>query len=307
MAIPDYQTCMLPFLRFLGDSKEHSLRDAEESLSEHFNLSPTERAELLPSGQQGIFKNRIGWARTFLKKACLVDAPKRGVFKITDRGLKLLATNPTRIDGKLLEQFPEFMEFRGVSKAPNGKKIISEPMVAIPVVTTTPEEAIELAYQGLREQLAQELLSVILSCSPTFFEQLVVDLLVKMGYGGSRRDAGERIGQTGDGGIDGIIKEDRLGLDAIYIQAKRWQGSVGRPEIQKFVGALQGQRARKGVFITTSSYTADAIDYASRIDTKVVLIDGKALSALMIDFDVGVSASASYVVKRIDSDYFEEG
>lgn len=298
---------MLPFLRFLGDSKEHSLRDAEESLSEHFNLSPTERAELLPSGQQGIFKNRIGWARTFLKKACLVDAPKRGVFKITDRGLKLLATNPTRIDGKLLEQFPEFMEFRGVSKAPNGKKIISEPMVAIPVVTTTPEEAIELAYQGLREQLAQELLSVILSCSPTFFEQLVVDLLVKMGYGGSRRDAGERIGQTGDGGIDGIIKEDRLGLDAIYIQAKRWQGSVGRPEIQKFVGALQGQRARKGVFITTSSYTADAIDYASQIDTKVVLIDGKALSALMIDFDVGVSASASYVVKRIDSDYFEEG
>ena len=306
MAIPDYQTCMLPFLRFLGDSKEHSLRDAEESLSEHFNLSPTERAELLPSGQQGIFKNRIGWARTFLKKACLVDAPKRGVFKITDRGLKLLATNPTRIDGKLLEQFPEFLEFRGVSKAPNGKKILSEPLVAIPVVTTTPEEAIELAYQGLREQLAQELLSVILSCSPTFFEQLVVDLLVKMGYGGSRRDAGERIGQTGDGGIDGIIKEDRLGLDAIYIQAKRWQGSVGRPEIQKFVGALQGQRARKGVFITTSSYTADAIDYASRIDTKVVLIDGKALSALMIDFDVGVSASAAYVVKRIDSDYFEE-
>lgn len=143
--------------------------------------------------------------------------------------------------------------------------------------------------------------------APTFFEQLVVDLLVKMGYGGSRRDAGERIGQTGDGGIDGIIKEDRLGLDAIFIQAKRWQGSVGRPEIQKFVGALQSQRARKGVFITTSTYTADAVDYASRIDTKVIFIDGKALSNLMIDFDVGVSASASYVVKRVDSDYFEEG
>ena len=171
---------------------------------------------------------------------------------------------------------------------------------------TTPEESIELAYLGLREQLAQELLSRILACSPTFFEQLVVELLVKMGYGGSRRDAGERIGQTGDGGIDGIIKEDRLGLDLIFIQAKRWQGSVGRPEIQKFVGALQGQRARKGVFITTSTYTPDAIDYASRIDTKVVLIDGKHLSALMIDFDVGVSVSASYVVKRVDSDYFEE-
>lgn len=307
MAIPDYQTCMLPFLRFLGDNKEHSLREAEESLAEYFKLSDGERAELLPSGQQCIFRNRIGWARTYLKKACLVEAPKRGVFKITDRGLKILATNPVRIDGKFLEQFPEFIEFRDVSKTTNETKTDSEPAGAGPVATATPEEAIELAFQGLRGQLVQELLAVVLNCSPTFFEQLVVDLLVKMGYGGSRRDAGERIGQTGDGGIDGIIKEDRLGLDAIFIQAKRWQGSVGRPEIQKFVGALQGQRARKGVFITTSSYTADAIDYASRIDTKVVLIDGKALSALMIDFDVGVSVSASYVVKRIDSDYFEEG
>ena len=306
MAIPDYQTCMLPFLRFLGDSKEHSLREAEESLSETFNLSDAERTELLPSGQQGIFKNRIGWARTYLKKACLVEAPKRGVFKITDRGRKILSTNPARIDAKFLEQFPEFMKFRENSKATNEIATILEAPEAVATATATPEEAIEFAYQGLREQLAQELLSVIMSCSPTFFEQLVVDLLVKMGYGGSRRDAGERIGQTGDGGIDGIIKEDRLGLDAIFIQAKRWQGSVGRPEIQKFVGALQGQRARKGVFITTSTYTAEAVDYASRIDTKVVLIDGKTLSGLMIDFDVGVSVSASYVVKRVDSDYFEE-
>lgn len=307
MAIPDYQTCMLPFLRFLGDGKEHSLREAEESLGETFNLSDAERAELLPSGQQGIFKNRIGWARTYLKKACLVEAPKRGVFKITDRGLKILSANPARIDGKFLEQFPEFMEFKEAPKPATEIASASGATEAIAGATATPEEAIELAYQGLREQLAQELLAVILRCSPIFFEQLVVDLLVKMGYGGSRRDAGERIGQTGDGGIDGIIKEDRLGLDAIFIQAKRWQGSVGRPEIQKFVGALQGQRARKGVFITTSTYTTDAIDYASRIDTKVVLIDGKALSALLIDFDVGVSVSASYVVKRVDSDYFEEG
>lgn len=228
------------------------------------------------------------------------------MFKITDKGLKILSANPVRIDGKFLEQFPEFMEFKETSKSTTEIATASGATEAIAAATATPEEAIELAYQGLREQLAQELLSVILRCSPIFFEQLVVDLLVKMGYGGSRRDAGERIGQTGDGGIDGIIKEDRLGLDAIFIQAKRWQGSVGRPEIQKFVGALQGQRARKGVFITTSTYTTDAIDYASRIDTKVVLIDGKALSALMIDFDVGVSVSASYVVKRVDSDYFEE-
>ena len=306
MAIPDYQTCMLPFLRFLGDNSEHSLRDTEESLAKHFDLADAERVELLQSGQQGIFKNRIAWARTYLKKAGLVEATRRGVFKITDRGLATLATNPSRIDAKFLQQFPEFIEFREASKVSSEVKFNSDLTDIVPVATATPEEAIELAYQGLREQLAQELLAVVLSCSPTFFEQLVVDLLVKMGYGGSRRDAGERIGQSGDGGIDGIIKEDRLGLDAIFIQAKRWQGSVGRPEIQKFVGALQGQRARKGVFITTSWYTAEAIDYASRIDTKVVLLDGKALSALMIDFDIGVAASAAYVVKRIDSDYFEE-
>lgn len=302
MAIPDYQTCMLPFLRYLSDGAEHTLRDAEDGLAEHFNLTPAERAELLPSGQQGVFKNRIGWARTYLKKAALLESPKRGVFRITERGLKALASNPSKIEAKYLEQFPEFIEFRDASKGVTG----AAATVELPQTKTTPEEAIELAHEGLREQLAGEVLSRILACSPIFFEQLVVELLVKMGYGGSRRDAGERIGQTGDGGIDGIIKEDRLGLDAIFIQAKRWQGSVGRPEIQKFVGALQGQRAKKGVFITTSSYTAEAADYATRIDTKVVLIDGKQLAQLMIDFDVGVAPAATYVVKRIDSDYFEE-
>ena len=302
MAIPDFQTCMLPFLRHLADGKEHTLRDADEHLAEYFKLTAAERAELLPSGQQGIFKNRIGWARTYLKKAALLESPKRGVFKITARGDQVLASNPTRIDMKFLEQFPEYLAFKEVSRT--DKEVGSVTNGASP--QATPEESIELAYLGLREQLAQELLTRILSCSPTFFEQLVVELLVKMGYGGSRKDAGERIGQSGDGGIDGIIKEDRLGLDTLFIQAKRWQGTVGRPEIQKFVGALQGQRAKKGVFITTSSYTADASDYVSRIDTKVVLIDGKRLAELMIDFDVGVSAAASYVVKRIDSDYFEE-
>jgi restriction system protein len=303
MAIPDYQTCMLPFLRCLADADEHTLSDVEETLASQFKLTSTERAELLPSGQQGVFRNRVGWARTYLKKAVLVEAPRRGVFKITERGQKMLATNPVRIDAKFLEQFPEFMQFREVSR-PESQAVSA---LGVGVSKTTPEESIEVAHQSLREQLAQELLARILGCSPTFFEQLVVELLVKMGYGGSRRDAGERIGQTGDGGIDGIIKEDRLGLDTIFIQAKRWQGSVGRPEIQKFVGALQGQRARKGVFITTSTYTAEATDYSSRIDTKVVLIDGKQLAGLMIDFDVGVAPSASYVVKRIDSDYFEEG
>jgi len=304
MPIPDYQTLMLPLLRFAADGNDHTTREAVEVLATEFQLTPAERNELLASGQQAIFNNRVGWANSYLKKAGLLESPRRGALRITARGKQILGDNPARIDVKYLERFPEFIEFRDASR--NSRETTTTESVAI-ATEQTPEEALELAHQSLRLSLAQDILSRILSCSPTFFERLVVELLVKMGYGGSRRDAGERIGQSGDGGIDGIIKEDRLGLDTIYIQAKRWQGSVGRPEIQKFVGALQGQRAKKGVFITTSSYTAEAIDYASRIDTKVVLIDGQLLANLMMDFDVGVSVSASYIVKRIDSDYFEEG
>lgn len=304
MPIPDYQTLMLPLLQFAADGNDHTTREAVEVLATEFQLTPAERNELLASGQQAIFNNRVGWANSYLKKAGLLESPRRGVLRITGRGKQILGDNPARIDVKYLERFPEFIEFRDASR--NNRETTTTESVAI-ATEQTPEEALELAHQSLRLSLGQDILSRILSCSPTFFERLVVELLVKMGYGGSRRDAGERIGQSGDGGIDGIIKEDRLGLDTIYIQAKRWQGSVGRPEIQKFVGALQGQRAKKGVFITTSSYTAEAIDYASRIDTKVVLIDGQLLANLMMDFDVGVSVSASYIVKRIDSDYFEEG
>ncbi|MBH2044055.1 MAG: restriction endonuclease [Comamonadaceae bacterium] len=304
MPIPDYQTLMLPLLRFAADGSDHTTREAVEVLATEFQLTPAERNELLASGQQAIFNNRVGWANSYLKKGGLLESPRRGALRITARGKQILGDNPARIDVKFLERFPEFIEFRDASR--NSRETTTTESVAI-ATEQTPEEALELAHLSLRLSLAQDILSRILSCSPAFFERLVVELLVKMGYGGSRRDAGERIGQSGDGGIDGIIKEDRLGLDTIYIQAKRWQGSVGRPEIQKFVGALQGQRAKKGVFITTSSYTAEAIDYASRIDTKVVLIDGQLLANLMMDFDVGVSVSASYIVKRIDSDYFEEG
>jgi restriction system protein len=304
MPIPDYQTLMLPLLRFAADGSEHTTREAVEVLASEFQLTPAERNELLASGQQTIFNNRVGWANSYLKKAGLLESPRRGVLLITARGKQILSDNPARIDVKFLERFSEFIEFRDASR--NNLKTATTESVAI-ATEQTPEETLELAHQSLRLSLAQDILGRILSCSPNFFERLVIELLVKMGYGGSRRDAGERIGQSGDGGIDGIIKEDRLGLDTIYIQAKRWQGSVGRPEIQKFVGALQGQRAKKGVFITTSFYTTDAVEYASRIDTKVVLIDGHLLANLMIDFDVGVSVSASYIVKRIDSDYFEEG
>ena len=304
MSLPDYQTLMLPLLRFAADGNEHAVREAVDVLAEEFRLTPAERHERLPSGSQQIFNNRVGWANAYLKKAGLLESPRRGVLRVTARGKQVLSDNPPRVDVKYLERFPEFAEFYRAFRK-NGGTATAEIVPIAP--EKTPEETLELTYQDLRWRLAQDILSRILSCSPAFFERLVIELLVKMGYGGSRRDAGERIGQSGDGGIDGIIKEDRLGLDVIYVQAKRWQGVVGRPEIQKFAGALQGQRAKKGVFITTSNYTVDAQKYASDIDAKVVLIDGKTLATLMMDFDVGVSVAAEYIVKRIDSDYFDEG
>jgi restriction system protein len=303
MAIPDYQSIMLPLLKFASDGKEHSLRETIEALAEKFRLSDDERRNLLPSGQQTIFDNRVGWARTYLKKAGLLETTRRGYYRITKRGQDVLRQNLPQINVAFLKQFAEFIEFQSTHR-----NRVDEPDDQEAAETRTPEEEIEAAYQRVREGLATELLQTVKGLSPAFFERLVIDLLVKMGYGGTRTDAGERLGRSGDGGIDGIIKEDRLGLDAIYVQAKRWDGSVsvGRPEIQKFAGALQGQRARKGIFITTSSFTDDAQDYVSRIDSKIVLIDGNTLAQLMIDYGVGVAPLAAYELKRVDSDYFTE-
>jgi restriction system protein len=300
MTIPDFQAIMLPLLQYASDGKEHSLREAITYLADVFNLSDEERKELLSSGQQAVFDNRVGWARTYLKKAGLFISPKRGFFQITDRDRDILIQNPSEINLKFLNQFPEFIEFK-TTKKDNDK---SEPEI-IEISETTPQESIEFGYQKIRKEL--ELLNRVKSCSPDFFERLVVDLLVKMGYGGSRRDAGRAIGKSGDGGIDGIIKEDKLGLDIVYIQAKRWDNTVvGRPEIQKFVGALHGQRARKGVFITTSRFSQEAREYVSIIDSKIVLIDGQELAQLMIDNHVGVSTVSIYEIKKIDSDYFTD-
>lgn len=302
MTIPDFQAIMLPLLQYASDGKEHSLRDAITYLADVFNLSDEEKKGLLPSGQQTVFDNRVGWARTHLKKAVLLEYPKRGFFQITERGRDLLTQNPTKINIKFLNQFPEHIEFLN-SKKDNDK---SEPEI-IETSETTPQESIEFGYQKIRKELELELLNRVKSCSPDFFERLVVDLLVKMGYGGSRRDAGRAIGKSGDGGIDGIIKEDKLGLDIVYVQAKRWDNTVvGRPEIQKFVGALHGQRARKGVFITTSRFSQEAREYVSIIDSKIVLIDGEELAQLMIDNHVGVSTVSIYEIKKIDSDYFTD-
>jgi len=302
MAIPDYQSIMLPLLKFAGDQEEHSLRQAIDALAQEFQLSDEERKQLLPSGQQEVFNNRVAWARTYLKKAALLDSTRRGYFRITDRGVSVLTKNSPKINVHFLEQFEEFRHFRSLRH----KKEEKEQGQEAEIQETTPEEALETAYQSLRVDLGNDLLQQIKSSSPSLFEKIVIELLVKMGYGGSRQDAGRAIGKSGDEGIDGIIKEDRLGLDIIYIQAKRWENTVGRPEIQKFAGALQGQRARKGIFITTASFSREAVDYASRIENKIVLIDGERLAQLMIDHNLGVSPMATYEVKRIDSDYFAE-
>ncbi|MFN4294441.1 MAG: winged helix-turn-helix domain-containing protein [Thermoflexales bacterium] len=301
MTIPDYQSIMLPLLKFAGDGKEHSLRETIEALADRFNLTEEERSELLPSGQQAIFDNRVGWARTYLKKAGMLETTRRGYYRLTERGEQILRQNPSEINTAFLRQFPEFAEFQRTTRIRSDEAEDERSNE-----TQTPEEAIETAYQKLRQELATEILQMIKGRSPAFFERLVIDLLVKMGYGGTRKDAGEAIGRSGDGGIDGIIKEDRLGLDIVYVQAKRWDSVVGRPEIQKFAGALQGQRARKGIFITTSTFSLDALDYVARIDSKIVLIDGNMLAQLMIDHNVGVASVASYELKRIDSDYFTE-
>lgn len=311
MTIPDFQTIMLPLLQYASDEQEHSLRETIEALANEFKLTDEERKELLPSGQQAIFDNRVGWAKTYLIKAGLLESPKRGFFKITNRGSQILYKNPLVINLQFLEQFPEYVQFKNTKKIANSSNSLVETVEDlsnnVAILDNTPQESIERGYHQIRQELEIEIINRVKSCSPDFFERLVVDLLVTMGYGGSRRDAGKAIGKSGDSGIDGIIKEDKLGLDIVYIQAKRWDATVvGRPEIQKFVGALHGQRARKGVFITTSKFSQDAKDYVALIDSKIVLIDGQELAQLMIDNNVGVSTISTYEIKKIDLDFFTD-
>lgn len=303
MTIPDYQSIMLPLLQLAGDGQEHVIGDVIERLAEYFQLTAEDRRELLPSGRQARFDNRCRWAIVYLTGAGLLEKAARGRYRITSRGQDVLNARPDFIDYAFLRQFDEFREFR--NRGHRNNQVEQE---EIPVESSeTPEERLESSYQTLRRGLAQELLRRIMECSPRFFERLVVQLLVAMGYGGSLLEAGEIIGKSGDGGIDGIIKEDRLGLDVLYVQAKRWDNTVvGRPDVQKFAGSLQGERARKGVFITTSTFSKEARDYVGRIDSKIVLIDGEQLAQYMIDFDIGVAEVATYTIKRIDTDYFDE-
>lgn len=299
MAIPKFQEITLPMLKLAANGEVWSLTDAREELAKHFQLTEEELEELLPSGRQARFANRVAWAKVYLERGGLLSSPKRAHFQITERGREVLQNPPDEVSIKFLSQYPEFQEFRSRSSKNTEGESDDES-------SDTPEETLESAYLTIRKNLASEVLERVKSCTPRFFEHLVVDLLLKMGYGRAGGGSGERVGQAGDEGIDGIISEDRLGLEMVYLQAKRWEGTVGRPEIQKFVGALHGKRARKGVFITTGSFSADAAAYVQTIDPKVALVDGKQLAEYMIDFGLGVSLARAYEVKRIDTDYFEE-
>jgi len=303
MPVPDFQSFFKPLLEVAADGEEHSLREAREKIAFSFNLGEEDRSELLPSGTQSKFDNRVSWAKSYLVQAKVLEAPKRARFKITERGKSLLSQGHEKIDVKVLNQYPEFVEFHTPSKQNKSAQPSTQTEES---PSETPEEMLQKAYESIRSDLAGEILENIKANPPSFFEKLVVDLMVAMGYGGSRADAGKSLGKSGDEGIDGIIKEDRLGLDVIFLQAKRWEGTVGRPEIQKFVGALHGKKAKKGVFITTGKFSEDAKQYADNIDPKVILIDGRDLANYMIDFNVGTFAAISYEIKRIDSDYFIE-
>lgn len=302
MAIPDFQSLMRPVLAAVADGMPLALAALREQIASSFQLSEAELQERLPSGKQTVINNRIGWARTYLNKAGLLSIPSKGMVQITERGLETLRTGPERITVSWLKRYPEFADFH--TSRPTETALPSEQVE--PAEEATPDEQLAAAHQALMLSLADELLAQVLAASPSFFEQLVVDLMLAMGYGGSRKEAGSATQQTSDGGIDGIIKEDKLGLDVIYLQAKRWSNTVHRPEIDKFIGALTRQRARKGVFITTSDFSAGAREAALGLDIKVVLIDGSELARLMVENNLGCTVKHVYEVRELDSDYFNE-
>lgn len=305
MAIPDYQTLMLPVLR-LAAIGEQCVADAAERIADDLGLSPDEREEMLPSGRQRRLHNRIQWAKFYMQKAGLVVSPKRGRFIATDAGRTLLASNPARIGVNELKDYEGFREFYSGQKSTDDDA--APVVIATSVETGTPEEQIEAAYQAVQSALRAELLERIVQNTPAFFEQLIVDLLIAMGYGGSHKNAATQLGRSGDGGVDGVINEDRLGLDRVYVQAKRYADTtVGRPDVQAFVGSLVGHGATKGVFVTTSAFSSHARDYVKHLAQRVILIDGERLTDLMIEHGVGVRVSRRVEFKRLDEDFFAEG
>jgi len=307
MAIPDYETLMLPVLKVAGDGQEHRIGDVVNQLARDFGLTEEEQQQILPSGKQATFANRVGWAKTYLVQAGLLEATKRAHFKITERGKKALAGNPSRIDGEYLSQFAEFVQFKERGREPGAEVITSlgdRPTVTLQSVT--PDELLRNTVKHIETALRKELLDRILAAPPAFFEGLIVALLLAMGYGGSREEAGKIVGRSGDGGIDGVIDQDALGLDRVYVQAKRYvvDNAVSEPEIRAFSGSLGAAKANKGVFVTTSYFTQPAQSFAERHPFKIVLIDGERLAALMIRHNVGVRIDETLYLKKMDEDFF---
>lgn len=304
MAIPDFQSIMLPFLQVLADGEERSMKEMVESLAKHFSLTESELEEMLPSGQQSIFNNRVAWAKTYLKGAGLVDNPTRGRVRISSSGTDVISSRPKTIDVPFLRQFESFQAFAG--QRTGGSDQGEAVNTITDTANVTPLELFETSYKQMQAALAEELLSRLLVCPPQLFERIVVRLLRAMGYGGQFGE-GKVTSYSQDGGIDGVIYEDKLGLDVVCIQAKRWQGNVGRPVVQAFVGSMDMIRAKKGVVITTADYSRDAWDFVDRIEGKrVVLINGRTLCQLMIDHNVGVSEKKAFALKEISNDFFEE-
>lgn len=305
MAIPDYQSLMLPVLMSAANG-EVRISEVVRQLADELSLSEEDRSELLPSRRQAVFDNRVRWAKTYLTKAGLIESTRRAHFRITDRGRQALAENPDRIDNNYLSQFPEFEEFRSRSTDARQERLPT-PEESTPE-DRTPDEIMRSAHQEVELSLRQELLDRVIAAPPDFFERLIVNLLVAMGYGGSLEDAGRALGKSGDGGVDGVIDQDVLGLDRVYIQAKRYQqgNTVGGGEIRDFFGSLDRFKAAKGLFVTTSDFTKDARETAGQLSKRIVLIGGDQLAALMVRYDIGCRAEETLYVKTVDEDFFPD-
>lgn len=306
MPIPKYNELMLPLLQFTSDGEEYHIKEAVDPISEYFGLTPEDKQKVMGNSKQSVIYYRIHWANTYLKKAGLLSSSRRGYIQITERGRSVLREKPNKVDSHFLMRFPEFVEFKSSSKTDSESDVETD---SNDVSELAPKELIDSTYKSIVNDLADQLLESVLSASPAFFEKLVVDLLLAMGYGSALQDAGQTTQISNDGGIDGYIQEDKLGLDTVYIQAKRWaiDNTIGRPQIQAFVGSLMGEGATKGVFITTSSFSGGAITYAKNIqNVRIILIDGQQLAQLMIEHNVGVVAEKTYIIKQIDENYFPD-